>query len=475
MSEERQAGERDSDSRTPYRRINRLLLRASGRQLTIQQKTYAIFLVTFSIVIISLVSLYNGINVIFPHFFYLPIIMTAYWFPRNGINFSICIAVFYVSEYLLFGIALETIPRSEWVPVLARSFVYVLVGAAITILRWEGYTLNRIIGEQDKFVFMKDKDLGYYYFSPSSHSLLRMDEDEGPVNNLHKLLGPKGVETFQRLENEVMKGDHTSGELEMVDDDGNMRSFHLTLNPIVANGEVQGYESIAEDITDLMDYKQDLEKALEQKTALLAELHHRVRNNLAIIIGLLEMQSITVEDEDARRCLKDAEARIMAISAVHADIFDKDDFVDIPLQEYLEKLLSDIHMMLGSNEDVTIDVSVGGWAINHSELLDLSIVITEIFTNSLKHAFPSGRGSVQVTMDADDNACSLRIADDGIGLPDGFKIDRHGKLGLKVVKRVVQEKLKGRLELENIPGTAWTIVFPCQKDSTSVCSNPERG
>ena len=456
----------------PYRRLNRLLLMASSKELTLGQKTLAVTIVTSIVIISSIIGLYSGMNVIFPHFFYLPIIMVAYWFPHRGVSFSIGLGILYVSEFILFGLILETIPQSEWVPVVSRSMVFVVVGIVLTMLRWEGFTLNRIIGDQDKFVFLLDRDLGYFYFSPSAYELLRKADIKNSFEHgIRSIISEDDRNKFDEAEEKALSGQEIRQQLTINDVEAGRRIYTICFKPLLKEDEVYGYEAIAEDETEIMDYKACLEKAVSEKTALLAELHHRVRNNLASIIGLLNMQIRETEDPDVRRSLMESESRILAVSSVHTLMYEGDDLINIDFEDHTGRLLDDILESSPQKDRLTVNIEGNGLKITHWSITDISMIIGELFTNSLKHAFKDRDGEVTVKLEKDGCECILTLADNGIGLPPDFNIDSNGRLGLKITRRVVEDKLSGHLSWSSEGGTEWTIRFPCGDGEFKVCSD----
>ncbi len=447
----------------PYRKLNRLLLMASSKELTKRQKTLAIIIVTSIVIISSIIGLAAGMNVIFPHFFYLPIIMTAYWFPYRGVVFSIGLGVLYISEFVLFGLILETIPQSEWIPVVSRSMVFVVIGIVLTMLRWESFTLNRIIGDEDKYVFLFDRDIGYFYFSPSAYDLLwKADVENSFKHGIRSIISAEDRQKFDDAEIMVLSGEIIREKLSINDGEAGIRIYSICFKPLLKKDVVYGYEAIAENQTEMMDYKASLEKVIMEKTTLLAELHHRVRNNLSSIIGLLNMQINETRDPDIRRSLMESESRILAVSSVHSLIYEGDDFVNIDFEDYIRRLLDDIMESSSQKDKLKIQIKGNGLRISHGAITDISMVIGELFTNSLKHAFPGDIGEIVVKLKREEGVCTLTVADNGIGLPTDFDIDSMGRLGLKIARRVIEDKLKGQFSWNSEGGTEWIIRFPCE-------------
>lgn len=447
-------------TRLPYGKIPLLLLRLSARDIGTQRQLATIASVTGAILVITVVMMYQGINVVFPHLFYIPIIMAAYWFPRHGIIFSFGVAAAYISLYMFFSWHLGTLHFDQWAPVASRSVIYIAVGSFMTILRWEAFTLNRIISGEDKFIFIRDKDKGYFYYSPSVHNVLGPDEVSSiTVRGLSHLVHVNQRRDFLIMESDALRGGDVAGVFE-VKMRGEGRRLAISLSPIFVNGKVRGYQGMAEDVTELKDYEESLEKAVEERTVLLAELHHRVRNNLAMIVGMLNMQMMSADDEAVRNSLRDAEARIMSMSSIHGFVFQSDDFVRVDINSNLNWLLRQIVEGYGLQDKVRLETDIESVRLDYNKTTDLSIVVTELLTNSINHAFSDSGGRVVVSFKEAGDEYLLEVIDDGPGVPEGFRIDKHGKLGLKVAKEIVEERLEGMIWWSYNGGMRWSVSFP---------------
>jgi len=444
----------------PYRRLHRFLLRLSAKEIGTRQQALAIFAVTGSILLIALASMYQGINVIFPHMFCLPVMMVAYWFPHRGIGFSVTIAAGYIGLYMFFSWHLGTIDFDQWVPVVSRSAIYIVVGSVMTMLRWEGFVLNRIISDEDKFVFLRDKELGYFYYSPSIHIVLGPEEVSSiSMKGMSSVVSPDQRRAFLIMESNALGGQDQMGVFDVETVDGR-KKLAFSLSPIYVDQDVKGYQGIAEDVTELKMHEEGLEKALEERTVLLAELHHRVRNNLAMIVGMLNMQMMSTDDDTVKRTLRDAESRIMSMSSIHGFVFQSDDFVKVDIRSNLKWLLMQILEGHEVRDRVHLDLDIEPVRLDYNRTTDLSIVATELFTNALHHALAEDGGRISVRFEESADEYLLEVTDDGPGLPVDFSIERDGRLGLKVAKQTVEEKLRGRISHSYRDGTVWTVTFP---------------
>jgi len=200
-----------------------------------------------------------------------------------------------------------------------------------------------------------------------------------------------------------------------------------------------------------------LEQSLVEKEVLLREIHHRVKNNLQLIMSLLNLQAAEGEEQDLEEFLDKGQHRVQAISLIHEQLYRSDDVADIDMQHYSEQLLQSIEDSYGA---ASVDYSVRAEKVHLDidQAVPLGIIINELVTNSLKHAFPGReRGSVRVSLQGGKAAeLELRVEDDGVG---HSKTTTTGSLGLQLVELLVQQ-LRGTLSIDAEGGTSVSIRFP---------------
>jgi len=177
---------------------------------------------------------------------------------------------------------------------------------------------------------------------------------------------------------------------------------------------------IANDITELEEYRKTLEGALREKEILLQEIHHRVKNNLAIISGLLELQALKDDNEHNMSLIIEARNRIHSIAMVHEQLYQDMDFSHINPSEYYRKLLSKLQANTTPIEcDIEYDLKFDIDRININRAVPLGLLINELFTNSIKHAFNNGKGKLKLHFTQIDNQIRVYYEDDG----PGFEIE----------------------------------------------------
>ncbi|MBT4287438.1 MAG: PAS domain S-box protein, partial [Bacteroidetes bacterium] len=215
------------------------------------------------------------------------------------------------------------------------------------------------------------------------------------------------------------------------------------------------------DITEQKQSEEQIKASLKEKETLIDEIHHRVKNNIAIIASLLKMQSNSIEDPQIKEVLKESQNRVYAMSAVHETLHGSDNLSQIDLKTYLSKVTTSIFQTYSINPDkVKLNISVEEIPISIDQANPIGLVINELISNSLKYAFPDERkGEITVSMKKLNKELELTIMDDGIGMPDELDWKNAKSLGLKLVRALVENQLDGSIDMESNNGTKFTIKF----------------
>ena len=235
------------------------------------------------------------------------------------------------------------------------------------------------------------------------------------------------------------------------------------------------------DVTEKKAAENELRASLQEKEILLMEVHHRVKNNLQVLLSMATLQELYYQNELeenslAARILGDMEKRIKAIALVYDHLISTSDFTGIQLRVHLEALVEE--MLASVIGDVYITYSVEGGddvIIPMERAVVLSLTINEILTNAARHAFV-GRdfGNVTITVYKDpknpEYLC-LDIADDGIGLPANTNLTTTESVGLSLIYNVVTVQLGGTVELKEGPGTCYQICIPLSFTGKVASSN----
>ncbi|MHB8619722.1 MAG: sensor histidine kinase [Chloroflexota bacterium] len=211
---------------------------------------------------------------------------------------------------------------------------------------------------------------------------------------------------------------------------------------------------------------------LEVKTALLQEINHRVRNNLAAIVGLLSMELMRAEPRPARTVLMNSINRVKSIGQVHT-LLSEESFGTVDFQSIAEAIVGFVTSSWGSGRAVQVDVEGDPVVLDPKRASSLALVVNELITNSLKYAFPDeAQGRVEIRSSVEDGEVHLLIRDNGTGLPEDFDPERSGGLGMRIVRNLVRTDLKGQFRLSRDDGTVASITFPAVAKTPPVAAEP---
>jgi len=201
--------------------------------------------------------------------------------------------------------------------------------------------------------------------------------------------------------------------------------------------------------------------ALSEKEVLLKEVHHRVKNNLQVISGLLELQNISVTDESVKLALKEGQNRIQSVALVHKMMYQSENVSKVNMQNYLEELLQVLELSYASSQKNTQTViNAKGVDLDITLAVPISLIVNEAVCNAYKHAFENKKlGNIKVTINKEkDTSYSLLIKDDGIGLPNGFDVKKLKSIGFDLIHGLARQ-LKGKLTVNSTEGTEIKITF----------------
>ncbi|TWB37060.1 sensor histidine kinase [Nitrospirillum viridazoti] len=245
----------------------------------------------------------------------------------------------------------------------------------------------------------------------------------------------------------------------------------VTWAPTRATGVLIDVTERAEAEAALREAKADLElvvaertAALKQRDLLLREVYHRVKNNLQIIDGLVMMQALQLKDPDGRQALMGLRSRVYALGLVHQQLMASPDLESFDIAPFLDELARNI-LLSGADDGVGLDIAICPLTVNLDFAIPLGLLVTELITNSLKHAFPEGRGTITIAMRRrEEGGVLLVVADDGDGIPTSPPAGEDGGgyrrgLGGTIVKGLVAQ-LDGTIEMRFDKGTRAEIILP---------------
>lgn len=248
--------------------------------------------------------------------------------------------------------------------------------------------------------------------------------------------------------------------------DGSEFPVEVALNPI-QGGEAPEILATVVDITDRLAAQAAMEASLHEKTLLLNEVHHRVKNNLQVVASLLEIQSRSSVDATIREVLRSSKSRVRVIALTHQLLYEGRNFADLELGPYLRhlaELLKQSYADGASDLTVEVDVPTLGMKIDLQRAIPCGLIVNELVTNAFKHAFPDGRrGVIRIEARHDGNQRGLlEVCDDGVGMPIGFKMGQSPTMGFQLIQMLAQQ-IEAEYELAGDSGTCLRLSFPLER------------
>ncbi|WP_445665574.1 sensor histidine kinase [Fodinibius sp. AD559] len=223
---------------------------------------------------------------------------------------------------------------------------------------------------------------------------------------------------------------------------------------------------ISQEVTDRERGKQQLEQSLDENQTLLGEIHHRVKNNLAVVAGLLQLQWLQEDDPKVISTLKEGANRMRAVAGIHEQLYESDDYSSIALGENITSLATDIIGTMESEKEISLESNCDVVHLNISQTLPCTLIANEVVTNSIKHAFEGKEeGTITIDLTTSDDLVRLEINDNGVGLPDDFNSSGR-TLGMDLI-----ETLSDQLDADynfssSEKGTTFSMQF--QKEDRNV-------
>ncbi|MBI2255100.1 MAG: PAS domain S-box protein [Proteobacteria bacterium] len=243
--------------------------------------------------------------------------------------------------------------------------------------------------------------------------------------------------------------------------DGSEFPVEIGLNPIETEDGVMVLSAIV-DISDRKQKEYRIEQALKEKDLLLGEIHHRVKNNLQIVHSLLDLQSGQISDQAVLAMLRDAQNRVHSMALIHQTLYQSQDFAKVDFGTFLDSfvpVLISSYALHGNN--IALDISTQGVALPINTAVPCGLIVNELVSNALKHAFPDGQqGKILLELRAvDDRNLVLSVSDDGVGLPPDLDARMAGSLGLQLVS-TLGAQLRGKLDIHHGQPTRFMLHFP---------------
>jgi two-component sensor histidine kinase len=241
--------------------------------------------------------------------------------------------------------------------------------------------------------------------------------------------------------------------------DGSEFPVEICLSPIKAGDETFVSAAIR-DISERKKVENILRASLREKEVLLKEIHHRVKNNLQIVSSMLSLQMDQISDLQAIELFRTSLTRVRSVALFHETLYKSRDLAHVDVVDYIKSLAPGLWATYGvDSRIIELKVDVEDVALSVDAAISLGLIVNELVSNAIKHAFPGGRhGMVGVSLHSEGKEIVMRVYDDGVGIPGDIELSNPNTLGLKLVG-ILAEQLAGSITLDSKEGSKFTLRF----------------
>lgn len=266
-----------------------------------------------------------------------------------------------------------------------------------------------------------------------------------------------------RLNKDVtqIKKSKNPSEQVVVEGKDEIASLSISINDMLET--LKNYRNHLEEMVEIRTLQ--LNKSLQEKEALLREIHHRVKNNMQIVSSLLLLQTQNIKDQKYINIFNDSNNRILSIALIHEKLYQSKNFESVDVKDYIHELASNLLNSYGRTGNIKLEIDVENITLDINNSVPCGLIINELLMNSLKYAFPNGRqGTIKITFkQKDNNMLQLTISDDGVGFPKDLDIRNTESLGLRLVSNLAESQLHDEIILNRDSGTEFQINFRQKK------------
>jgi PAS domain S-box-containing protein len=329
---------------------------------------------------------------------------------------------------------------------------------------------RRVVENSRDLIYqMNMRDGSYDYISPSVKDLLGYDPEEfmkGGSQFVLEKIHPDDVGMMKRELEKLFSNDSDEmiardNEFRILTKDGTYKWLN-DRRSLISNKDNQPIALIGNvmDVSERKEYEYTIDKSLKEKEILLQEIHHRVKNNLAIISSLIELQKDGLSDE-MQEVFQETQTRIRSIALVHEKLYQSERLAEIDISEYVSELSRIItQTFTGKNKKIEFREDIDSIKISIVNAVPLGLLINELLSNSFKHAFNgAGDGIIRISFKKGPDKYVVSVEDNGAGLPEGFDINEQTSMGMTLVKTLTRQ-IQGTLNITSDEWTRFEITFP---------------
>ena len=318
---------------------------------------------------------------------------------------------------------------------------------------------DEIVSTMSNFLIMLDHDKNIVTINNATTELLEYEKKDIIGKSVKYLFADNNQENTGKL--------FDSNSNSIINFETRLKSKYGEIIPVLLSksviknddGNIIGIVCIGSNIVEIKHAEDKIKASLEEKEILLRELHHRVKNNLQIILSLINLQSNGIKNPENLEIFRESQSRVKSLAIIHEKLYRSADFANINFEEYIESLVNYL-LSYYSADSIEVIINVKkDIVLNMDTAVPCGLIINELVTNSLKHAFNSNKsGKIYITLQSDNSCFTLIVCDNGKGLPTGVDLNNPQKLGLQLVKSLT-DQLEGKIEYNRSEITEFKIQF----------------
>ncbi len=308
------------------------------------------------------------------------------------------------------------------------------------------------------YVFFKDSELRAIRLSANFRQLTGKPVDELLGRAMHEMFPPEFAQKILEDDMSVMR----KNQVTTLDEELNGRFYTTYKFPFAVSGK-QYLAGFTIDITERKQFEEKIQALLGEKDLLLKEVHHRIKNNMNTIKGLLTLQLSAEEaDSPAAASLRDAESRVQSMIMLYDRLYCTDNYRELPVKDYLQSMTEEIIQNFPKRNIVTVKTEIEDFILNLNILTPVAIIINELLTNIMKYAFIDREsGIITVSASMKNNHAVVKVHDNGRGIPEGINFGASTGFGLNLAG-MLAEQIEGKIRIDRGQGTTVVLEFDVQ-------------
>ncbi len=308
----------------------------------------------------------------------------------------------------------------------------------------------------------------YLYITPSCEQLMGYKPDELIGKNAFDFIHPEDREYVDEA-HEVLHNDAEGINTVTVTCRKRTKSGEYKWVEIVSRASINPEKNTlvevqanTRDITKRKQYEHDLEASVKEKNVLLQEVHHRVKNNLAVISGLLQIHQFDTENEHLYKILGNSISRIKTMALIHEKLYSSKSLSHLEFKEYIEDLILSIKKSQDYGDKIDIHIDCDNIVLNVNQAMPCALILNEVISNSIEHAFPNReKGTIWIKFKEQEGRIHVSIKDNGIGIPDSVLQKKQSSMGITIIQTLIRQ-LNAEKEVKNDKGTELKFSFARQ-------------